>query len=117
MQEVNTLITADELAAFSGVTKDTDTVTTSLLNIYIGAATDKIAAYLGYDPLTDTEHYDTIPPTMKLVCLEIATLIQLEEQNNIGVNSKSFGDSGSRSFLNVTNFDPYLSKLSRWRAV
>lgn len=110
------LITTEQLAAFSGAVKDNDTTTAALLAIYIGSATDIISNYLGYDPETEGS-FEAVPSTIKLVCLEIATLIQLEEQNNLGVNSKSFGEGGTRSFLNVTNFDPYLQKLSRWRKV
>lgn len=56
-----------------------------------------------------------VPELIKIVCKEIATLLQLEENQNIGVNNKSFGESGTRTFLNVTNFDPYLKKLSRYK--
>lgn len=61
------------------------------------------------------EEVIAIPDLIKQVCKEIATLLQLEENQNLGVNSKSFGESGSRSFLNVTNFDPYLKKISRYK--
>lgn len=113
-ETVTTLITADELAAYSGVTRDTsDTTAASLLNTYIESAQEIIANYLMTDPL----QMNPIPGLVKLTCLRIASLIQLEENNNIGINSKSFGDSGTRSFLNVTNYEPYLNVLSRWRKV
>lgn len=55
------------------------------------------------------------PEIIKQVCKEIATLMQLEENQNLGVNSKSFGESGTRTFLNVTNYDPYLKKISKYK--
>lgn len=61
------------------------------------------------------EEVIVVPELIKLVCKEIATLMQLEENQNLGINSKSFGDSGTRSFLNVTNYDQYLKKLSKYK--
>ena len=55
-----------------------------------------------------------VPKVFKLVCLEIATLIQAEEGSNIGVNTS--GDAGvSRTYLNVADFTKYLQKLSTYR--
>ena len=45
----------------------------------------------------------------------IAALLQSEGDSNIGVTSKSFGDSGSRTFVNFTNFDKYLFPLARYK--
>lgn len=56
-----------------------------------------------------------VPDIFKLVCLEISALMQMEESENLGVNSKSFGDSGSRTFLNVVDYTPYLKKLNKFR--
>lgn len=55
------------------------------------------------------------PDSVKLVCKEISTLMQEEENQNIGINSKSFGESGTRSFLNVVSYDKYLARISRFR--
>jgi hypothetical protein len=57
------------------------------------------------------------PALLKQTALRIAALLFSESDNNIGVTSKSFGDSGSRNFLNYTNFDKYLAPLSRHRLV
>ena len=55
-----------------------------------------------------------VPKVFKLVCLEIATLIQAEEGSNIGVNTS--GEAGiSRTYLNVADFTKYLQKLSTFR--
>lgn len=115
------LITVEELAKFSGVHKNDDPVSVSLLEIYIGSATSMIKSYLGYSP-EDTENIpesvdDNARKMFKFVCLEIASLMQMEEKNNIGVNSKSFGESGTRSFLNVVDYDKYLRRLNAYRIV
>lgn len=72
--------------------------------------------------LEENEYYYTIttrevviPQVFKLVCLEIATLLMLEENQNLGINNKSFGESGSRTFLNITNYDAYLKRLSTYK--
>lgn len=161
------LVTVEQLKKFSGVYSDEDTVSTELLNIYIGSAQDIISSYVGFNPeeneawqktrdvenylystdrqtfysnpemtipfevtediiisptLIDNEYfyiteenYIEVPEIFKLVCLEIATLIQQEENSNIGVNSKSFAEGGSRSFLNVVDYTKYLARLSRYR--
>lgn len=54
------------------------------------------------------------PDIFKLVCLEIATLIQAEEGSNIGVNTQN--DVGiQRTFLNVVDYSKYLARLSAYR--
>ena len=107
-----TLVTVEQLAKFSGKYADNDVTTQSLLEIYIGSAQEIIINYLGYNPLTDIE---TIPAIMRLVCLEIATLIQQEEGENIGINSKSFAETGTRTFLNIVDYSKYLQRLSAYR--
>lgn len=68
----------------------------------------------------DKYHYFTYteevvqPDIFKLVCLEIATLIQAEEGSNIGVNTQN--DVGiQRTFLNVVDYSKYLARLSAYR--
>lgn len=107
-----TLVTVEQLAKFSGKYADDDVTTQSLQEIYIGSAQEIIINYLGYNPLTDIE---TIPAIMRLVCLEIATLIQQEEGENIGINSKSFAETGTRTFLNIVDYSKYLQRLSAYR--
>jgi hypothetical protein len=51
---------------------------------------------------------EPMPNIIKLTGLRIAALLQTESDNNIGITGKSFGDSGSRTFVNYTNFDKYL---------
>lgn len=58
--------------------------------------------------------YETIPSIMKMTILRIATLLQLESDNNIGVSSRSFADN-TRTFLNTVNYDKYLIQCSRYK--
>lgn len=113
------LITKEELARFSGSHKDSDATTIALVEIYIGSAQEIITNYLGYDPETAEpgKLTDNAMKLIKKICLEIATLIQMEEKNNIGINSKSFGESGSRSFLNIVDYSRYLNQLNAYRIV
>lgn len=56
-----------------------------------------------------------IPPEIIITILRIAALLQSESDSNIGVTSKSFGDSGQRSFVNYTNYSKFLFPISRYR--
>lgn len=155
-------VTKDELAKYSGVTRDEGD---TLGETFIGSSEEIVEHYLGYDPETsedfdkektvivyssDGEHFyedaaltkaatipegitpeakgtenqysytiivHEIPYLIRLTVLRIASLLQLEENNNIGVNSKSFGESGSRTFLNVVDYEKYLQKISFYKKV
>jgi hypothetical protein len=60
---------------------------------------------------------NNLPPLFKQTVLRIATLLISESDNNIGVSSKTFGDSGSRTFINYVNFDKYLLPLSQYKII
>lgn len=62
-----------------------------------------------------TAGYKEIPAIIKLTALRIAGILQTESNNNIGINSKSFQDSGTRTFINTTNFDKYLLQIADYR--
>jgi hypothetical protein len=55
-----------------------------------------------------------MPTIIKLTVLRIAALLQTESDNNIGVTGVSFGESGSRTFINTVNFDKYLIQISKY---
>lgn len=61
--------------------------------------------------------FETVPDLIKLTCLRIAAILQTESDNNIGITSKSFGESGSRTFYNFTNFQKYLLPISKWKII
>lgn len=107
------LVTTEMLSKCSGVYPDDD----SLQIVYINSAHDEIQSYIGFDPETD-EMWTQNPKfkaKVQFVCLEIATLMQQEESQNIGINNKSFGENGSRSFLNVVDYTKYLKRLDHFR--
>jgi hypothetical protein len=60
----------------------------------------------------DTINGDYLPTIIKMTVLRIASLLQSEASGNIGVSSKSFGDSGTRTFINTVNYDKYLLPIS-----
>ncbi len=58
---------------------------------------------------------DTIPEIIKTTVWQIAALRQIESGQNIGVSSKSFGDSGSRVFLSTRKYDDFLINCSKFK--
>jgi hypothetical protein len=72
-----------------------------------GEATVHVVYRAGYAPAE-------IPGIMKITALRIAGVLAAESDGNIGITSKSFGDSGSRVFLN-SKFDRYLEPLEDYR--
>jgi len=59
--------------------------------------------------------FSPVPGIIKITALEIAALLSMEAGENIGVTSTTFDGGNTRSFLNYTKFDKYLSKLERYR--
>jgi hypothetical protein len=57
----------------------------------------------------------SVPELLRITVLRLAALLNTEAQGNIGVTSKSFGDSGSRTFLNNTDYSRYLLPVSAYR--
>lgn len=55
-----------------------------------------------------------MPDLIKMVILQIASLMLEEAGGNIGITGKSFDDN-SRNFINYTNFDKWLKKLDGLR--
>jgi hypothetical protein len=55
-----------------------------------------------------------IPELLRITVLRLGALLNTEAQGNIGVTSKSFGDSGSRTFLNNTDYNRYLLPVSAY---
>ena len=59
---------------------------------------------------------NALPDTIKMVILQIATLMLMEGGENIGVTGKSFSEN-SRTFINYTNFSKWLQKLDEYKIV
>jgi hypothetical protein len=58
-----------------------------------------------------------LPQIIKMTVLRIASILQAESDGNVGVQSKSFADSGTRTFTNYTNFDKFLLPLSSYKLI
>lgn len=58
---------------------------------------------------------ETLPEVIKTTVWQIAALRQIESGQNIGVSSKSFGDSGTRVFLSTRKYDDFLINCSRYK--
>jgi hypothetical protein len=69
----------------------------------------------GITPDDDPANSDILPEIIKMTVLRIATLLQTESAGNIGVTSKSFADSGTRTFINTVSFDKYLIQISNYK--
>lgn len=54
----------------------------------------------------------TLPASIKMVVLEIATLLFMQTNKNIGITGLMGADNLSRTFVNYTNYDKYLIKLN-----
>lgn len=71
------------------------------------------------DPITIiySAGYRTLPDIIVQTILRIASLLQTESGGSIGLTSKSYGNDGSRSFLNYTSYAKYLEPLYPLRVV
>jgi hypothetical protein len=63
----------------------------------------------------DTANGEYLPKIIKMTVLRIASLLQTESSGNIGITSKSFADSGTRSFINTVDYSRYLIQLSNYK--
>jgi len=57
----------------------------------------------------------SLPAVFKSTTLRLAALLLTEANGNIGLTSRYFGDVGDRTFVNLTNYDKYLTVLSQYR--
>jgi hypothetical protein len=95
-----------------------DTATTPTVTDGDDTVIDGGDAFSDYADEEETAGALIIPPMPRIItitALRIASILLSESDSNIGVTSKSFGDSGGRTFINYTNFDKYLSPLSAYR--
>ena len=118
------MVTPEELSEYSKRYPDEE-ASVDLRPIYIGSAQDVIENYLGYDieerhsvvdPSTG-EVALSVPTSFRLVCLQIATLMYMTENSNLGYASSSSEGGTGRVFLNVVDYTKYLSLLSPYRDV
>jgi hypothetical protein len=77
----------------------------------------KVEYTAGYGAVIDDDAGNGmfLPQIIKMTVLRIASILQTESSGNVGVTSKSFADSGTRTFTNYTNFDKFLLPLSSYK--
>ncbi|MCL2440474.1 MAG: hypothetical protein FWD14_01910 [Treponema sp.] len=115
------IVTVEQFQKYSNVFTDN----IELQESYLKSSQIIVADYLGYNPeeylfnskTCQLEKITEIPEIIKITIMRIASLLQSESDSNIGVTSKYFGDSGSRTFINYTNFDKYLLQVSNYRLI
>jgi hypothetical protein len=76
----------------------------------------KIEYNAGWGTSIDNENNITyLPEIIKMTVLRIASILQAESDSNIAVSSKSFADSGTRTFINYTDYSKYLFPISIYK--
>ena len=96
-----------------------------LQELYIKSAQDIVSSYLGYDIESkllniETQELETavlIPDIIIITIMRIASILQMESDGNIAISSKSFSDSGTRTFINYTDYSKYLLPISMYRKI
>jgi hypothetical protein len=63
----------------------------------------------------DIANSEYVPTIIKMTVLRIASILQAESDSNIAVSSKSFADSGTRTFINYTDYSKYLLPISIYK--
>jgi hypothetical protein len=61
--------------------------------------------------------YATIPGSISMAIMRIATLLHTEGSGQIGVSSQTLDGGNTRSFVNYTNYQKYLAPLQALRIV
>lgn len=103
------IITIEQFQKYTGIVVED----TTMQEIYIGAAENVVEGYLG-KLLTE---FVVVPGIIKLTILRIAALMESESQGNIGVTSKQFGESGTRTYVKTTDYNPYLIQIAAYKKV
>ena len=61
--------------------------------------------------------FRTIPDLITQTILRLGALLKTEASGNIGLTSKSYGNEGSRSYVNFTSFEKYLQPLYPFKTI
>lgn len=64
-----------------------------------------------------TSGWKTVPANIKMTVLQIAALLQTTGGGNIGITSKSFDASGTRTFIQNRKFDDYFVNISNYKVI
>ena len=107
------IVSIAQFNAFSGNYEDKESAVETKI-LFLESAEEIVEGYLGYDPEAqpqpDLWDSNTIPASIRLSILRIATLMLSETGGNIGLTGRSFGDN-SRTFINYSNYRKYLQPL------
>ncbi len=98
--------------SIAGVAINPDTIFTQ--DNYLFNSTGIFPAGIGNVIVECIAGHESVPGIIKMTALRIAGVLAAEENGNIGIQSKSFGDAGSRVFLN-SRFDRYLETVEKYR--
>jgi hypothetical protein len=109
--DITSILIDDGPVDLSNILYDKDEFITYKNNIFPCGNYNVEAEYTAGYALAD------IPELIKMTVMRIASLLQTESNQNIGVTSKSFADSGTRTFVNYTNFDKYLIQASKYKLI
>lgn len=118
------IVTIEQFQKYSNVYIEN----TELQEYYLLSAQNIINDYVGYEiennllnpktgELEEITDINEIPEIIKITLMRIAAILQTESDGNVGITSKSFADSGSRTFMNYTNFDKFLTPISNYRII
>ena len=115
------IIDIETFKKYSNVFTDND----ELQELYLTSAQEIVSSYLGYDcekEIIDIETQeiktvDIIPEIILMTIMRIAAILQMESDGNIAISSKSFADSGTRTFINYTDYSKYLLPISKYRKI
>ncbi|MBQ0071486.1 MAG: hypothetical protein KBS81_06480 [Spirochaetales bacterium] len=107
------IVTVDQFNAYSGNYEDKASAV-EVKKLFLESAEEIVEGYLGYDPEAQPQlelwGTESLPASIKLSILRIATLMLQETGGNIGLTGKSFADN-SRTFINYSNYRKYLQPL------
>jgi hypothetical protein len=83
----------------------------------IGKRNIKVVYEAGWGTIIDDDaaNREYVPSIIKMTVLRIASMLQAESDSNIAVSSKSFADSGTRTFINYTDYSKYLLPVSIYK--
>jgi hypothetical protein len=77
----------------------------------------KVSYKAGYGSVVDDDEAcsEDIPIEIRMTVFRIASILQAESDSNIAISSKSFQDSGTRTFINDTDYSKYLLPISSYK--
>ena len=115
------IVSVEQFSKYSNVYSEN----TELQEIFLLSAQEVVSSYLGYNieseiiniESQELEPIGVIPEILIITIMRIAAILQMESDGNIAISSKSFADSGTRTFINYTDYSKYLLPISNYRKI